>query len=402
MALPDFDPRTLVFVSSLLALLCSTILFLQRRSFPSDVGGLGYWSAGCMAAVFASLLFGLRGLAPELFTIVIPNTLLVGGFMLIYVGILDYYEQRANLALLGAILIGVALLSAWFTFAQPDYRLRVLMVTAIDSIILLMSGRRILMQRPRNISAAFTGIAFLATALISATRFVATLTNVDVSSHLLDTSPLQKLYIASFAFSILILTVGLMMMANDRLRATLEYIAAHDALSGAFSRGTFLDLLAKELARSQRHRRPLALMMLDLDDFKAINDAHGHLMGDRVIVDFATRASALLRQDDFLGRYGGEEFVALLPETTLEEACAIANRICNCIATAEGSGLPAYTVSIGVAAAHDGNMLTESLLSLADRELYLAKRNGRNRVEPCLQSPPALWDQTNPGAAHRA
>src|SRR3954447_23979035 len=94
--LPEFDPRTLVFVSSLMALLCSTILFLQRRSFPTDVGGLSYWAGGCVAEVFASGLFGMRGFLPELFTVVVPNCLLVGGFMLIYVGVRDFYGKTAN------------------------------------------------------------------------------------------------------------------------------------------------------------------------------------------------------------------------------------------------------------------------------------------------------------------
>jgi diguanylate cyclase (GGDEF)-like protein len=338
--LPELDPRTMVFVSSLLALLCSTILFLQRRSFPTDVGGLGYWCAGCVACVFASGLFGMRGLLPELLTVVLPNTLLVGGFMLIYTGMLDFFGKKANIPALAALLAAVAMLSVWFTFINPNYRVRVLMITAIDGALLLACAHQVLGRKRRSPAAVFAGIAFLATALISLLRFLVTLTDNDASTHLLDTSPLQKLYIASFAFSVLTLTVGLMMMANDRLRSTLEYIAAHDSLSGAFSRGTFLDLLAKELARSQRHRRPLTLLMLDLDNFKSINDKHGHLVGDRVIVDFAARAAALLRQHDFLGRYGGEEFIALLPETTLEEACAIARRICVSIAGADAPGLP--------------------------------------------------------------
>jgi diguanylate cyclase (GGDEF)-like protein len=401
-ALPElFDPRTLIFISCLLALLCSIILFLQRHSFPKSVGGLQYWGYGCMAIVAASGLLGIGDIWSQLlFTVVIANGLLVGGFMLIYAGLLDFFGRRPNPRPLAAGLAVIVCLLTWSTFVYPHYEVQVLTVTAANAVLLFACAQVVFKEKQRGLAALFTGTAFLATAMISALRFMVTLTYQDASAHLLDTSPLQKLYLASFAFSVFILTVGLMTMANDRLRTTLEHIAAHDALTGAFSRGTFLDLLAKELVRSQRHRRPVALLMLDLDHFKAINDRYGHPIGDRVIVDFVNRTGALLRQHDFLGRYGGEEFMVLLPETTLDAACAVARRICANTALPSTADLPTYTVSIGVALARDGNMLRETLLEIADKELYRAKENGRNRVEPAEQADVEI--EAHGSAAHQA
>ncbi|KRB83968.1 GGDEF domain-containing protein [Noviherbaspirillum sp. Root189] len=141
-----------------------------------------------------------------------------------------------------------------------------------------------------------------------------------------------------------------------------------------------LGLLTEELARSQRHGRPLALLMCDLDNFKSINDRFGHSVGDRVIINFVERTKDLLRNIDSLGRYGGEEFIALLPETSLQEAKAIAERICFHISEATVDELPRYTVSIGVAVARGGGMEVDTLSSEADRALYCAKANGRNQV----------------------
>jgi diguanylate cyclase (GGDEF)-like protein len=383
------DPVTVIFVSSLLGLLCSIVLFVLRRSFPASIGGLTHWACSCLMSVASIALFGMYGALPELFTVVIPNSLLVGSFMVIYAGLLNFSGYSPKNRLLVGFLIPIVGLTACFTFVWPSYETRVLLITAADCVLLLAAALLIFKINKNSLAGRFAGSAALLAAAISAARFFATLYQNDPSTHLLDTNSLQKTYLASFAFSILMINVGLLMLANERLRATLEYIAAHDELSGAYSRGTFIELLRSEVARSQRHRRPLALLMLDLDNFKLINDRFGHPIGDQVIVDFARRSNALLRQDDFLGRYGGEEFIALLPETTLEEACAVAERIRANIAASAGAGLPLYTVSIGVAAAAYGEMTGETLLLLADKELYLAKQNGRNRVEPANQEIPA-------------
>jgi diguanylate cyclase (GGDEF)-like protein len=131
--------------------------------------------------------------------------------------------------------------------------------------------------------------------------------------------------------------------------------------------------------------------MFDLDHFKSVNDRFGHAVGDRVIVDFVQRTKGLLRSVDSIGRYGGEEFIALLPETTMAEARIVAERICKGVASTSSEGLPAYTVSIGLAVATRGDEDAEMLLSRADEALYLAKANGRNRVEPVdMELPPVL------------
>src|SRR5690606_4885029 len=130
---------------------------------------------------------------------------------------------------------------------------------------------------------------------------------------------------------------------------------------------------------SRNGRKPCAVLLLDLDNFKLINDQYGHAVGDRVLHDFSRSVRSVLRPVDLLGRYGGEEFTVLLPGLGREEAGAMAHRLRDAIRPA--SGLPPSAVSIGLAALSECVHSIDDLLIGADRALYRAKRNGRNRLE---------------------
>ena len=173
---------------------------------------------------------------------------------------------------------------------------------------------------------------------------------------------------------------------SDRkhMEETLRQLATHDALTGLFNRRYFFTLAERELERSQRYGHPLALLMLDLDHFKAVNDSRGHQAGDQVLRAVAGIIQTSLRQIDVVGRYGGEEFVVLLPETARMTALAVAKRLCTAVAAQSvelhGECLP-ITISIGVAVGFgDAALNLEELLERADRALYAAKSTGRNRV----------------------
>jgi diguanylate cyclase (GGDEF)-like protein/PAS domain S-box-containing protein len=158
--------------------------------------------------------------------------------------------------------------------------------------------------------------------------------------------------------------------------------ATHDALTGTFNRRHLEEVLRKEVDRAERHARPLAVAMLDVDHFKRVNDAHGHQAGDEVLRAISERCQGMLRSNDVLGRYGGEEFVVVFPETTLEEAGAVAERLRVAVAEAPikaGSDALSVTVSMGLAA-HARGQDMDGLLRRADAALYAAKQDGRNLV----------------------
>jgi diguanylate cyclase (GGDEF)-like protein len=180
------------------------------------------------------------------------------------------------------------------------------------------------------------------------------------------------------------LTVASINAARNDVLAKLMHAVDHDCLTGTLSRGAFLSRACGLLAESARTMRPAALLMMDLDHFKKINDGHGHAAGDKVLVAFAGLVGVLLREGDVLGRLGGEEFAVLLPGVGRTEAVAIADRIRHAAAGASVVVSPdvslRISVSIGVAVADAAGHSLDQLMAAADGALYLAKSGGRNAV----------------------
>ena len=177
--------------------------------------------------------------------------------------------------------------------------------------------------------------------------------------------------------------------ADDRA-AHLGELAATDPMTGLSNRRAFTERAEAEIARCRRHQRPLALLMIDIDRFKAINDEHGHEVGDEAIVALANICQCRVRESDLVARLGGEEFGVLLPETDLAAARALAETLRDAIsahriAVLEGDLM--FTVSIGVSALTDGRL--DTLMKHADLALYEAKHGGRDRTcvfAPALQA----------------
>lgn len=168
------------------------------------------------------------------------------------------------------------------------------------------------------------------------------------------------------------------------LEQQLRLKATYDALTGIYNRGAIIDILDRAVVRHQRHNEELALAFADLDHFKRVNDVYGHAAGDAVLREVALRMGQVLRPYDFLGRYGGEEMVVVLPGCDTACALEIAERIRkNVCATPIPSDFGAIpvTVSIGVAVLKKGAATAyNELIQVADRALYVAKNEGRNRV----------------------
>jgi diguanylate cyclase (GGDEF)-like protein len=190
--------------------------------------------------------------------------------------------------------------------------------------------------------------------------------------------------LAGGAFEAIVLSLGLAdrALVLRRDRDIVRALADHDALTNVLNRRAWTECASALLTNGTP--RPIALLFLDLDHFKLLNDHQGHNAGDRALVAVAKALATELRPSDLLGRYGGEEFVALLDGTTPEQAMPVATRLCRRVHRLEipaGEGSTLLSISIGVAAYQDGDDV-ESLVERADKAMYEAKLNGRNRV--CL------------------
>lgn len=179
----------------------------------------------------------------------------------------------------------------------------------------------------------------------------------------------------------------------DSLEMQRKYqrFASTDALTGLHNRGWLDDAFDREIQRSERDELPLALIMIDVDNFKSYNDEYGHLAGDQVLITVANAIRAPLRPNDLVARFGGEEFAVLLPETTVSNSKIIAERLREHVCSAdpgmlENRELPSVTISLGVAGRQPGYSL-DMMIAAADVAMYHAKRNGKNRVEIAANVP---------------
>ncbi len=180
-----------------------------------------------------------------------------------------------------------------------------------------------------------------------------------------------------------------------RVQTELRFESAHDHLTGLWNRGAIMGLLQRETLRSARLGEPLGVLMADLDHFKHINDTYGHQTGDEVLREVARRMLASVRNYDYVGRYGGEEFLVVLTSCGSSNLMITAERmrvyVAEKLVETESGPIP-VTISIGLAAQHQASEILrpEGLVRIADSALYTAKANGRNRVErlgePCIKA----------------
>ena len=378
------NPRTFLVIANLLGLLCALVLWVQARSFPDDIEGLNDWAVAVILIGCASGLASLRGITHDGLSIVLSSTLLLLGQLQLITGLQRYSGRtvtwRPALDVIGAII----LLIAFLTFSTHSYQGRIF-IMALAHIGFFSYGALLAWRaQPNGFGSRFLTGAFLLGTAIALWRIATLSSGSSLNDDVFDRNLVQQAYLGMFSLGVLGLSIGFILLANERLRVELEFMATRDPMTGAFNRRAFFSRAAIEWARSSRSKQPLAVITSDIDFFKKVNDTYGHHIGDLVIKDFSNRATQMLRLPDILARFGGEEFVILLPDTGMAEARHVAERIRQEIQTQRDKALPAYTVSLGVAVTPGsaGPVADiEALITAADAALYKAKQSGRNRVE---------------------
>jgi diguanylate cyclase (GGDEF)-like protein len=372
------DPRTVILLGGVMSGLMSLVLFSLKRSYPASIKGLGEWSAALLLVFIGSLLGAATGKLPVVFTVSLARLLLAAGLYLTYVGTQRFFGVTPRLKPWIALIAALMLVQWWFTFIEPSYRIRLVLSNMLATYLFAVHAYLVIKQSSPTFARVMS-ITVLVT--MSAIQFMRLVTSFiwPVGQDLFETASYHLVYVGSFVFCILLFSISTVLLATESLHAELQHLANHDSLTNALTRRNMDDACANELARCKRHGRNMALLMMDLDHFKAINDSYGHQTGDRVLVNFVDKVKTMLRQPDQLGRFGGEEFMALLPETSLEEAVLVAERIRAACALADSG--PSCTVSIGITTHQQDTDTVDTLLARADAALYRAKANGRNRVE---------------------
>ncbi|MDH0863594.1 GGDEF domain-containing protein [Mitsuaria sp. GD03876] len=376
----QLDPRSITVMTALMAAVMGAVLLGVRRNYPSTIQGLLPWSLAPMTCALAAGVYAMQGALPDFVVAQTGNALLLTGCGLFYFGSQRFFGRPVTWRLWGGIaLLSLAVLT-WFLI-RPDYRVRMVVFTATMTACVLAHAW-LVRRDGRGFAARLIAGTLALQAAVLVGRGLASFWVDGAQSSRFAMTTVQTAYIASYCFSVLLLSVGVLLMASERVREEFELLATRDALTGALTRRAVLQAGGEEFDRWRRYGQPLSLLLLDIDHFKLVNDRHGHQTGDRVLAEAVAAIRGQLRATDRLGRYGGEEFVILLPSTDAEAARASAERVREALAAhVPAPDVPPCTASIGVAVAQLGDVSIDQLLARADAALYRAKANGRDRVE---------------------
>jgi diguanylate cyclase (GGDEF)-like protein len=375
------NPSLLIlFISFFVALAMSGILLIITQTYPKSIRGLREWSIAALTIALCFPLFIARGYIPDLLSIVLANLALLMAFMVMNVGTRKFAGappkfSRPLLALFVAVFAG---LFVWFTYVHPDIRVRVAILVLFTLIVIADQLFLVLRALPATMGRHVLVFALVIMLVSRLIRLVALILGFDPPTGVFDASTTQLVYIAIPAITIPLGTISFIMLASEKLRNDLEFISRHDGLTKCLNKNAAMEELEREIARARRHGNTLAIMLFDLDNFKEINDTYGHLEGDRILVEFSRKAKAALRESDQLTRFGGDEFMAILPDADLDQALQVANRFHE----AGMSSQPiAWSVSIGISAWLGADDSLDALLTRADKALYKSKALGRNQTQ---------------------
>ena len=373
------DPRTVVLFAALLAGLMTLILLSVRWSFGGKIHGLSAWAAGMAAVALACLLSAFRGNWPDLLSIVVANGLFLFSACSWTEGTLLFYgrpPRRKWLALAG---LASALLIAWHTLAEPNYAVRLIVFTATASLLYATQAGVALRHGERHfVTWFFTGALMLESAMMLL-RCVTGMVALGPDANFFSADHLQVAYLMLANSMPLVLSTGFFMAATRKIQVHLEELSRHDSLTNILNRRAFLEQFQNEQARHQRQRHELAVILLDIDHFKNINDTYGHAAGDAVLVRVCATVQQLLRKNDAFGRIGGEEFAILLPDTALGPALLVAERIRLSVAAMVSLDNMQVTLSAGITTLAAATETPQEAMRRADQALYRAKTTGRNR-----------------------
>ena len=376
-AIPFIDPRTIVLLTGRMGGLMAIVLYFLRRNYPPTVKGLGEWSAGTALLFFGGLAAATRGKAPDLVSITLANLLIFLGVYFQFFGSQRFFGLNPKVKPGLIVILALTLVSGWYTVVDPNYRPRLMIYVLVMTSVFAAHAHLVYTRGTTTFAHRFAFGILLGAVASQVLRFVSAWL-YPLGTGILDNTPQNLIYVVAHPFVMLLLAISLVLMATDRVRAEFEHLATHDSLTNALTRRHLTEVCQQELERCNRHGRVMSVLLIDVDHFKAINDSRGHQAGDQVLVQFVTAVNTLLRGADRMGRLGGEEFVVLLPETSIEVALVVAERIRTKVS--ELLRPAPFTVSIGVTTNRPSADTVDALMARADKAMYLAKEQGRDRV----------------------
>jgi diguanylate cyclase (GGDEF)-like protein len=351
------------------------------RSYPTFAPAR-FWTAGALICAASAALGLLRGIIDPVVTLVVGGSCIVLSCCLFTQGIFSFYGKRTTWHL-PVIATGIAVVGlAYFLLVDESMAIRIVIYSLAQAIPIAMGLPLVLSHHARrNPGARMAGTVMILMLVIYGIRSVAAIIGVGGELSIVNYNEIQAALVLALVFLAMTWNFGLLLMAIDRLRAEVENLALRDDLTGVANRRHLLQRMTEQCEISMHTGEPFAVLAIDLDGFKEINDGHGHAAGDDCLRRFSRAAQSRLRPGDLLARAGGDEFCVVMPGTTLREGAMIARWILEeSRALAEDDGGIPIAASIGVAQwTPQIGRNPERLIAAADVALYSAKKLGKDR-----------------------
>lgn len=378
----------LISLSIILLGLMYGILYVEK-AINKNIPGLNYWSNSFLFGFIFSCYLVFQPLLPELFSILVFQScsFFLSFFTLIgsraYIG-----KKKLSIAKISTLYFFVLSFSIFFTLIIPNQPIRFIFSSIISGTFFLLSAKTIasggIDKFPKrylfSFACLFHGLFLLLRPVFVNLDFIGKFSFSNIVS-------VSQLLIFESIVALVLLSLGILSLTNEYILNQVNKLAELDSLTNVFNRRSFMLIFNKLFSQNQRTKSSLSLLAIDLDYFKKINDTWGHSTGDKALCHFVDVAQNCLRESDVLGRLGGEEFAILLPNTNLENAELVANRLIkslNDTPFVHENNLINLTASIGLTNCSIYEPL-DIALKRADNAMYLAKNNGRNRVEIILE-----------------
>jgi diguanylate cyclase (GGDEF)-like protein len=350
----------------------------------------GFWhiGAGFFALAFGFLIISFRGTISDWLTIVVSACLVIYSLILIGVGILKFFNfPSKNYQVVCFILLGAQVVSSSFfgdySF-DPQWRITILCsIFAMQSFYLAIK-LYLIKDDAHTLPIRLLYSLFTLYGLIFMVRAVWTFLYFDeAGEYALEMGHLSSL----LTFLLLLVATSLIIIwtASEQLQSKLRHQATIDPLTQVYNRRALESIAENEISRSIRQNLKFTIVMMDIDNFKQLNDQHGHQFGDFILNEFCQLIVRKLRSHDILARYGGEEFVLLLPNTKCDDGIKVAEKLREVIAnydfcTPDSDMCERVSASFGVTQFKGENTSWHTLISKADEALYQAKESGKNKV----------------------
>lgn len=389
------DPKTLAVANLLLFLLYAAFMTIQARLLGQSRAAHWFSSASAIqaAAMLALVLAGRLPHGTLLFAT--GGALLVIGALVLHRSFTELLDRslllwRLHLTLLAVVLVGSGVV-LWFA---PGHPVLTLLVSAILGIQAALTASALFSFAGDGVESAgrFAGVALCLYSLVNLMRAAVTLRYASWQYRNASVE-MDQIWLTGCLLANGAAAFGFMFLSSARLRVELLWRAQIDELTGLLNRWAFKRIAVKETLRCMRLRSRLAVVMMDLDGMKGINDRLGHSCGDAVLQAVSSTLQAAVRDRDSIARMGGDEFCILLPDADLQEAVTVAERVrsqIDALAIRYGGELVKVRASFGVSSTDRNGWNWQDLMDLSDAALYEAKRGGNQKVIAAAPTPPAI------------